>query len=184
MNNKLSRIKSLIKKECEKNGLASFYEHHLMAVEKNAQELLSRLPKADKETVMLGVWLHGLKKVRKLKGDPEEVGSREAEKVLKEFQYPPETITLVKDIIMTHRCKKHIPTTLEARALATADAMSQYSSDWVLNYAMTEGMSLAEFKKFMIEKLEHNYNHRIFFSFAKKLIQKRHEALMYVLTMN
>lgn len=184
MNNKITRIKNLIKQECEKNSLKDFYEHHLLGVEKNAQELLSRLPKANKEVVMLGVWLHDMQLVRKLKGNHEELGAKEAEKILKEFQFSPETITLVKDIILTHMCKKRIPTTLEARTLATADAMSQYSSDWVISVAMDDGFRLSEFKQFMIEKLEHNYNHRIFFSFAKKMIKKRHEALMYVLTMN
>lgn len=182
MNKKINEIKNFIKKECEKNSLNDFYEHHLLGVEKNALELLSRLPKADKELVMLGVWLHDLQRIRKLKGDHEGIGAQEAQKVMEQFRYSPEMTTLVRDMILTHMCNEHIPTTLEARTLATADALSQYNSDWIINVAISDGMKLKEYKKFMIEKLEHNYDKRIFFNFAKKMIQTKHDAWMTILT--
>jgi HD superfamily phosphodiesterase len=175
MNKKINDIKALVKKECEKNSLKDFYKYHLLMVEKAARDLLARLPKANKEIVMLGVWLHDLQRVRKLKGDHEQVGADEAVKVLKEFNYAPETITVVKDIILTHSCRESIPSTLEARALATADALSHYLNDFFLWVATTGDRDVDKYKAWAKEKLERNYNNKIFFGFAKKAIQQKHE---------
>jgi len=57
---KISQIKKLIKDECAANGLDWFFEVHLREVQNCARLILGKLPKADKEIVMLGVWLHDL----------------------------------------------------------------------------------------------------------------------------
>jgi len=181
MSKKIKQIKQLIKKECEKNNLDEFYRYHLLEVEKNALKLLNKLPEANNELVMLAVWLHDLQRIRQLEGDHQQVGVREAEKVMEEYNFSSENILLVKDIIHSHSCAGLTPTTLEGQILATADAMSHYTSDFFLWIATRGERNLEEYKEWALEKLDRNYNKKIFFSFAKKAIQKRHDALMQLL---
>ena len=71
MDKRIYRIKRIIKEECFKpeNNTVWFYNAHLLAVEKNTKFLLARVPKANKEIVMLGAWLHDLQHVKKMKGN-------------------------------------------------------------------------------------------------------------------
>lgn len=183
--NKLKKIKQLLKKECDEFMGANnwFYENHLLAVEKAAKFLLGKLPKASKEVVLLGVWLHDLQRVRKIDGDHQKIGAREAEKVLKDFSYDSEIILKVKEVILAHSCEHILPKTLEGEILASADAMSHYGNDFYLRIATMGERSLEEYKEWALEKLNRDYNKKIFFPFAKKKIKDRHQALIKILTM-
>jgi hypothetical protein len=76
-----------------------------------------------------------------------------------------------------------LPKTLEGKILASADAMSHYINDFYLIISATGDRSLAEFKKWALEKLDRDYNKKIFFPFAKKMIKKRHDTLKEIFTM-
>jgi HD superfamily phosphodiesterase len=181
----IKSIKELVKKESSELGFVSswFYESHLLAVEKFSKFLLKKLPKANKEIVMLGVWLHDLQRVRGMKGDHQKIGAREAEKVLKKYNYSEDKIIKVKDIILSHSCGNKKPTTLEGKILASADAMAHYTSDFYIRIGVSGERDLNEYKKWALEKLDRDYNKKIFFSFAKKEIRERHKALKKVFTM-
>ena len=183
--NKLKKIKQIVKKECDEFMGANnwFYENHLLAVEKAAKFLLNNLPKANREVVLLGVWLHDLQRVRNIKGDHQKIGAREAEKVLKDLNYDAKTISKVKEIILSHACYSIFPKTLEGKILASADAMSHYGSDFYLRIVMTYDISIKNYNKWALEKLDRDYNKKIFFPFAKKKIESRHRSLMKVFTM-
>jgi HD superfamily phosphodiesterase len=178
----INKIKNQIKKECEENNFSWFYHTHLLAVEKNAKFLLEKLPKANKEVVLLGVWLHDLQRIRKLKGDHAKTGAREAVKVLYNYNLDKNIVKHVKDIILSHPCKSGItPKTLEAKILASADAMSHYMNDFYLSIALRGDRNIEEYKKWLSEKLDRNYNIKISFPFAKKIIKKKHEAFREIL---
>lgn len=180
----IKQIKEKIKDECYRiNHLDWFYDNHLLAVEKSANFLLKKLPKADKEIVLLGVWLHDIQRVRKIKGDHQKKGAVEAEKVMLEYGYSPDIIKKVQDIILSHSCENLIPSTLEGRILANADAMAHYSNNFYLQIAVLGQRSLEELKIWALEKLARDYNKRMFFPFAKKEIKKRHDILMQLFTM-
>lgn len=183
---KIERIKSKVKDECQNLGFTKdwFYETHLLAVEKFAKELLKQLPEADNEIVLLGAWLHDLQRVRGVKGDHAGIGAREAEKVMKQFKFSEEKINRVKDVILTHSCDTNImPQTLEGKILASADAMSHYVNDFYLQIAVTGERDLPSFKEWALEKLDRDFNKKIFFDFAKKMIKKRHNILVELFTM-
>lgn len=176
----------MVKDECLNPGFIDdwFYSVHLLGVEKFAKELLKKLPKANKEIVLLGVWLHDLQRLRRIKGDHAKMGAIEAEKVMKQFKHSERTIELVKDIILAHSCNNELmPKTLEGKILASADAMSHYINDFYLTIAMTCERDLVSFKKWALEKLDRDYNKKIFFDFAKKMIEKRHNVLKDIFTM-
>jgi len=178
----------MVKEECaqSKDELIKkwFYKDHLLAVEKFSKELLKKLPKAEKEIVLLGVWLHDLQRIRGIKGDHQKIGAREAEKVMKEFGYPNDIISKVKNIISTHSCYgSNTPKILEGKILASADAMSHYVNDFYIKIAMLRDRTPEEFKKWALDKIDRDYNKKIFFPFAKKRIKKRYNFLKGMLTM-
>ena len=181
----IKQIKVRIKSECYNKGHVEswFYEKHLLAVEKYANFLLRRLSKADKEIVLLGVWLHDSQRVMGIKGDHQKAGAIEAKKIMTEYGYPVETIKKVQNIILTHSCDGFFPSTVEGKILATADAMSHYVNDFYLQIATTGQRSLEDFKIWALEKLNRDYNKKIFFPFAKKEIKERHDVLIKLFTM-
>ena len=184
--NNLNQIKNLVKNECFTLGFIEkwFYSVHLLGVEKFAKELLKKLPKADKEIVLLGTWLHDLQRVRGIKGNHAKIGAVEAEKVMKQFGYSEKTIKHVKEMILAHGCDTRLMLkTLEGKILASADAMAHYINDFYLTIATTGERDFESFKKWALEKLDRDYNKKIFFEFAKKMIEKRHKILLEVFTM-
>jgi len=185
MSDKIYTIKKQIQKECEQDKIMKgwWFEAHLLGVEKFAKELLRKFPKADKEVVMLGVWLHDLQRIHRIKGDHEKIGAREAVKVMKEYGYDPKTIRGVEDIILAHSCEKRMPSSLEGKILATADGMSHYYNDFFLKIAVLGQRDAKEYKKWLAEKLDRNYNRKLFFPFAKKKIKSRHELFKKLITM-
>lgn len=186
MNSKVNQIKNLVRNECLTLGFIDkwFYNVHLLGVEKFAKELSKKLPDVDKEIVLLGVWLHDLQRIRGIKGNHAKIGAIEAEKVMKQFGYSDKTIKHVKETILAHSCDTRLmPKTLEGKILASADAMSHYANDFYLTITTTGERDLASFKKWALEKLDRDYNKKIFFDFAKKMIEKRHKILKEVFTM-
>ena len=185
MTNKIKEISDLVKNECHKNDRDWFYDVHLLAVEKFAIQLLKKLPKADKEIVMLGVWLHDLHRVKILKGDHQKASAKEAVKVLKLYGYNSKTIDQVKEIILTHSCYTgNMPKSLEGKILATADGMSHYVNDFFIRIAVTGQRNVEEYKEWVLEKLDRNYNNKIHFDFARKIIKKRHDVIKKFITLN
>ncbi|TSC53493.1 MAG: Metal dependent phosphohydrolase, partial [Parcubacteria group bacterium LiPW_39] len=161
---KVSSIKKLVAKECAVLGFVPdwFFKTHILGVEKFAKKLLKKFPQADKKSVMLGVYLHDLQRIRGLKGDHEKLGALEAMKVMDKFSYSQAEINRVKEIIETHAYRKLTPKTLEGKILATADAMSHYINDFYLTIATTGERNLGEFKKWALEKINRDYNKKIF----------------------
>lgn len=185
MNKKILLIKKLIKKECDKGVIDNwFYSRHLLGVEKFAKILLKKLTKADKEVVMLGVWLHDLQRIRGLNGNHAKVGAVEAGKVMEKFGYQDEIIKKVKEAILTHQCcGNNKPKTLEGKILSSADAMAHYINDFHLLVWSTGKRNLEEARKWSLEKLDRDYNKKIQFDFARKMIKKRHDILKTIFTM-
>jgi HD superfamily phosphodiesterase len=179
MDKKLEKIKKIVKKECEELGFvpAWFFEEHLKVVDKNAQWILEKVPEADREVVLLGTWLHDMQRVRGIKMDHQAGGAQEAEKIMGEIGYDNEVIEKVKNIILTHSCSGKMPTTIEGRVLATADAMAHYTTDFFLRIALLGDRTLEEYKKWALEKLEKNYNVKISFDFARDTIEDRHNTI-------
>ena len=183
--NAIKQIKKQIKNECYNSKYIEswFYDEHLLAVEKYANFLLEKLPKADKEIVLLGVWLHDTQRIRGIKGNHQKIGAIEAKKIMLEYSYSADIIKKVQNIILTHSCDNRMPTTLEGKILATADAMTHYTNDFYLRIAIMGQKNLEELKSWALEKLNRDYNKKIFFSFAKKEIKKRHAIFTKLFTM-
>ena len=153
----IDRIKKQIKEECRDNDFLWFYKTHLKAVEKNALFLLEKLKKADKEIVLIAVWLHDLQRVKDLEGNHAKIGAVEARKVLEKYKYSEKQIKYVEEIILCHSCNsKLMPKTIEAKILATADAMAHYQNDFYLKIAVFGERDIDNYKEWLNEKLDRN----------------------------
>jgi HD superfamily phosphodiesterase len=184
MSGRVSQIKKMIRRECVLNGREWFYNQHLLGVEKFAVALLKKLPSANPEIVMLGVWLHDLQRIRKIKGVHEKVGAAEAQKVMRDFKYTPSEIEQVRHMILAHSCDtKIMPKTLEAKILSSADGMSHYINDFYLTIACLGERTTGEFKEWIQEKLSRNFTKKIQFPFARKMVARRHRLFKEVFTM-
>lgn len=186
MVNQISDIRLKVKDECARLGNVPewFFEAHLCEVERRFLELLAENIQADREVVALGVWLHDLQRIRGIQGGHEEAGAVEAEKVMQEFGLDEDLIERVKRIILTHSCKNRQPDTLEGKILATADAMSHYFNDFYLRIACLGQRDADGFKEWVLEKLDRDFNQKIFFESAKQKIQARHDLFKQVFSMD
>jgi len=179
MNKNIANIEKLIKGECETLGFVPewFFEEHLKIVEKHVLDILEKVPSADKEVVMLGVWLHDTQRIRGVNAPHQDGGAQEAKKIMSQFDYDDNIIKKVQNIIQTHSCDDKMPNTVEGRILATADAMAHYTSDFFLRIAILGDRNVEEYKKWALEKIEKNYNKKISFDFAKEKIKDRHNII-------
>jgi HD superfamily phosphodiesterase len=181
----VKQIQEQIKEECSNLGHIEpwFYPEHLVAVEKHTKSLLKKLPAANKEVALLGVWLHDTQRIRGIKGDHQKIGAAQAAKIMQEHGYPSKTIKAVQGIILTHSCNPLMPTTLEGKILATADALAHYDNNFYLRIATGGQKNLADFKDWAIKKLTRDYTKKIFFPWVKKSIKAKHDTLIKAMTM-
>lgn len=98
---------------------------HLPQVEKWAKKLLVMYPNANKEIVLLGVWLHDIGQVVGNKEVDHAIKSeKETRSFLKGLGANAQTIEKVAHCARSHRCKDIKPNTLEAKIITAADSAS------------------------------------------------------------
>lgn len=184
----VENIQNLVKTECETLGHVKdwFYKHHLLEVATLALGLKRYYhSEANEEVVMLSVWLHDIGRIRGLEGEHAKSGADEARKILEEFGYNEDTIAQVHHCILTHSCKEgNLPTSIEGKILATADASSHFSEDFYLRVLATGTRTVEEFKLWALEKIERDYRDKLFFRIAKVTLKKNYEILRKFFTMN
>jgi len=119
----IEKIREIVKAECNKEDWYD-WEYHIVIVVKHSLTLAEKL-NANKEVVELAALLHDVGRIKFGGANHEITGSVEAEKILKEFNYPQNVIDKVKHCIETHRADKNVNrNTLEAEIIANADAMA------------------------------------------------------------
>jgi len=104
------------------------WRYHLELVAKHSLALAKKL-KADAEVAELAAYLHDYASLLDIKNAARHhlVGAELAEKILSELGLPRKKIEAVKECILTHRGSvKRKKKTLEAKILASADAMSHF----------------------------------------------------------
>jgi len=176
VDNRIEKIKRAVKNEMKKcNGLWQ-WEGHILIVEKYAMMLAEKLG-GDKEVIELAVFLHDITRLGGLKEDHNVSGTKKAGKLLEELGYPDETIEKVKHCILTHRGDPG-PESLEAKILASADAMSHFDIIPVLVWVALEknGFNLKESWEWVYEKIQRDWNKKILLPEAKDMVRDKYEA--------
>ncbi|MFH1509680.1 MAG: HD domain-containing protein [Candidatus Nealsonbacteria bacterium] len=129
-----------------------FLPRHVAEVERWANKLLKSYTKADKEVVLLSVWLHDIGQcIGNEKDDHAVKSEKETFLFLPKLKLKPKKVNMVAHCVRAHRCKDVQPETMEAKILATADSASHMTD---INYIVH--MSSRP-KKWILEKLERDY---------------------------
>jgi putative nucleotidyltransferase with HDIG domain len=163
----------------------SAWTHHVVPATKFAKKLAKELG-ADAEIVELSVILHDLGSVTfgaERQDEHHITGAKLAEKILREYDYPKDRMEKVKHCIVSHRATKNIPRkTLEAKIVASADAMSHfaYVNDLFWLVYVPKSMETDEGTKFVLKKLENSY--RKLMPEAKKMVDGKYKAIKKALS--
>lgn len=159
------------------------FKNHVPLVASNAVELATRFG-ADLDSAAAGAWLHdfGDAFVHRHADDHDKVSKEEAEKVLAQAGYTPvESIEVIEQVIAPHSCKQGLlPTTIEGKVLATADALAHLTTDFYLQFAwmhLPEGKDYVQYVQWVKSKLDRDFHDKIFFEEVKKEVEHRYVML-------
>jgi predicted metal-dependent HD superfamily phosphohydrolase len=148
-----------------------YLPRHVAEVEKWAERLLKLYPTADREIVLLSVWLHDIGQCVGNKKDDHAVKSeREALRFLSKIKLAPRKIEGVSRCVRTHRCRDVQPETIEAKIIAVADSAAHMTD---INYIVHTS---SRPRKWILEKLERDYRDIGLFPKLKKEMKPLYEA--------
>ncbi len=145
------------------------WQHHVPVVAAKAKDL-SKEFSADADLAVAGAWLHdfGDAFVHRFDKQHGAITTKEITILLKKAGYSKsDTNIILTEIIAPHSCKDGVlPTTLEGKVLATADALAHLTTDFYLQFAwmhLPEGKSYDEFRHWAVEKLDRDFRVKIQF---------------------
>lgn len=184
--NAIEKIRKLVEEECKRDSNIFGYEiwtYHILSVVKYAK-LLARKLGADEEIVEIAALLHDYASIKDKDYYEKHylLGVKEAEKILKRFNYPQEKIEEIKHCIYAHRGTTTVRRkTVEAKCLASADAMAHFDQIPSLLYFafVKRGMNVEEGKKWLRNKLERSWSKLI--PEAKEIVKDKYEASKIIL---
>lgn len=181
-----NKIRAGVIKEAEstKKIESWFLPFHLLEVERFANELCDNHLEADREIVVLSVWFHDIGRLRGIDDKHDIFGAEEAKKILSQEGYSNEKINRVYEACYSHRCDEVKPKDIEAKILASADAMSHFTHGFYLRLFPYLGKekTFEEVRDYIKKKLLRDYNDKIAFEEAKKNVKDKYEALLFCLT--
>lgn len=157
------------------------YETHVKYVVEYAKILAEKL-KADIEVVEIAALLHDIARIDGLNENHHIEGAKYAEELLSDLDYDSEKISLIKDCIISHRGSAGIPQkTIEAKCLASADAMAHFRSIPDMFYFVYRdlGCDIEEGKQKLRKKFSESYAKMI--PEAQKMVEEKYIAVMKVL---
>jgi putative nucleotidyltransferase with HDIG domain len=152
-----------------------FWDFHVKPVVQYSNEMALKYD-ADLEAVWLGALLHDIARLED-KEPHDEIGSETAYEILIKNGFSRELAEKVKGIVLTHRCKKYPPETLEQKIIASADAMAHFLQPF---YAWLNRYHDKPFSEIILKnagKIERDYNEKIFFEDEKKGVSGQYETL-------
>lgn len=185
MSDKMKLLAQQAEEVCRNDKtMAWFLDVHIFKVLQNAEWLCERFPEADQDLVRALVWLHDIiyftdiSKIEEHAG----LGAVKAKEMMAAIGIGGPEAEIVFESIACHSCKgDKLPTSLEGKILATADAMAHFSPDFYLSLLIDgkqEKRSAGEFKAYALQKLERDFNgKKIFFDFAREKIRGSYEIM-------
>lgn len=133
-----------------------YLSRHVETVEKWANKLLRGYPEANKEIVLLAVWLHDIGQTfGNVDEDHAKKSEIEARLFLTSVGYPKDKIDAVAHCVRAHRRKDVKPKTIEAKVLVASDSASHFTD---INYIvhLTDD-SKGHDRDYAISKIERDY---------------------------
>ena len=183
MDRKMEKIKELLRWELRKNNRMYEWNLHLIIVKKYGDSL-AEIYNADREVVELSVWLHDIGKIRYGDINHHISGAQDAEVILRDHNYSQDVIDKVKECILSHKCdtKDRMPESIEAKILATANAMSKMEVIpvffWEACHEM--GLGIRESCDWVAEEIERNWSRKIILPEGKDMVRSRYDAFKVI----
>ena len=182
----IQEIANIVEDACKKETNYFGYgiwKYHIVNVVKYAKLMAKKL-NADFEIVEIASLLHDYASIINYDfyEDHHIHSANEAEKLLKQFDYPQEKIELVRNCIISHRgTKTKSKESKEAIYVADADGMSHFDSIGSMFYLafFSHKMNIDEANNWLLQKLERSY--RKLSPEAKEIIADRYHACMLIL---
>lgn len=168
----ISKVKYYFLKTFERSKKGyPFLPRHVEKVEKCCEKFLNQYPNANKEVVILSVWLHDIGQNIDNSNDDHAVQSEiEARKILSSLNCDKKLIEMVAHCVRAHRCRDVQPQSIEAKILSVADSASHMID---INYII----HLADKpKSWVIDKLERDYRDMGMFPEIQKEFKPIYEA--------
>jgi hypothetical protein len=180
------KIRAIVEEACKRETNMFGYgiwTHHIVYVVEYGKLLAQQLS-ADAEIVELAALLHDYASIKdeSLYGNHHLHGPLEAERILRELDYPGEKIRTVKQCIASHRASTDVErTTPEAVCLASADAMAHIDQVPSLLYLafVRFGMSIDEGTAWVREKLARSWQKLC--PEAKEIMKDKYDAALVLL---
>lgn len=163
------------------------WNNHVNWVKDKAQVLAQKY-QASEEKVMVAALLHDLADARYERGDAEfeSWGETQAKQILIDTGFSNEEIDEIFEVIIKpHSCRPlNLPTTIEGKVLATADALFHLQTSFfaLLCYKNRpeNTSSFEEWQEWFSEKVERDFSNKIFFDDERKEAQPDFDALKRV----
>jgi len=171
----IEKVRKIVKKECDEWN----WKFHILPVVKYAKLLAKKL-NVDGELAELGALLHDIGRIKFGEKNHEITGIPEAEKILKQFNYPQKIIDEVKHCVESHRGSGTIkPKTVIAKIVANADAMAHFDTiPALLQVALRkENNNLEKAVNWVYDKIERDWNKKLTIPEAKEMMKKKYEAI-------
>jgi len=177
----IEEIKIMILELCEDKDWD--WKAHVEAVVKYSKILAQQL-NADEEICELSAWLHDIIKIRDGERELHHVtGSNEAVKILERYNYPKEKIQQVRHCIITHSSdEKYSPESIEAKIVASADALSHFDNFLSLAHFtfVLKKESVNQCRKTLVKKYEKSWK-KLLIPEAKELAKPKYDAIKIIL---
>ncbi|WP_432406241.1 HD domain-containing protein [Wukongibacter sp. M2B1] len=163
--NIIPKIERIVEESCKKETNAFGYgiwSHHIVYVVKYSKVLAEKIG-ADKEVVELASLLHDYASIKKFEYYKEHhiYGAEEAEKILKDLDYPYKKIKKIKACILSHRASIDSDRlSKEEICVASADAIAHIDQVASLLYYVykEKNMDIDAGKKWVRNKLMRSWN--------------------------
>lgn len=167
--------------EKTKETFSNFWDYHMLFVIQKSRKLAKKYG-ANEEVAWLSAILHDIARLDEAEPH-DEIGSEKAFELLLGKDFDEKIANEVKQVILTHRCRKYPPENLEQKILATADAMSHFLTPFYIWVAKEWGdggrrQSMSEMLEFNLKKIERDYSQKIFFEEEREEVKKIYEVLI------
>ncbi|HRZ85835.1 MAG TPA: HD domain-containing protein [Candidatus Paceibacterota bacterium] len=180
----INEVIKFVEEECNKPTSNYGYDafDHLIHV-KNYAEVLAKRYEADLEVVILAALLYDIGSIRVGRENHHIEGIKITEKKLKELNYHPEKIELVKKCIFNHRGSVNNLKETKEEIIADADSMVCFDNiDGLFSAALVyEKKQRLEAKKSVLNKIKNSWN-KLSFKESKIIIKPKYEAALLLLT--
>lgn len=149
---------------------------HFAEMERWATRLFEIFPKANKNVVLLAIWLHD---TGHYVGDPDIDHSIKSEKLAREFltgRTDDKIIQKVSHAVRSHRCKDVLPETIEEKIVACIDSASHMTDDVYIDIARSGRFN------FSLAKIERDFRDINLIPEIKKEIRPLYKAWVNLIT--